>query len=186
MERDGLLETLEQLIEAEELSERPTKLPSDIYSRIATYTQKLRKGVGTDDEDVISRITRRQLKLIEGMAGQLLNRRLAKTVNRRDTRDLLPEEKYLCEAYNRSKLTREKFMSALTNGQPSFFAILQKQQMQRMVTIRFMKPLEEVMGFDLNRYGPFKVHDVAQIPSGNAEALISNGDAVEVDTKDSF
>ncbi len=186
MERSNLIETLEQLLEAEERSERLTKLPPDIYPRIAIYTQKLRKSAGPDDEDAISRITRKQLRLIEGMARQLLSRRLAKGIDRHDTRDLLPEEKYLCESYTESSLTHDKFMRALTNGQPSFFAILQKQQMQKMVTVRFTKPLGEVMGFDLNRYGPFKIHDLAQIPTGNAEALIASGDAVEVYTKDSF
>jgi DNA replication factor GINS len=186
MERSNLIETLEQLLEAEERSERLTKLPSDLYPRIAVYTQKLRKGAGTDDADAVSRIARKQLRLIEGMARQLLNRRLAKGIDKHDTRDLLPEEKYLCERYAEYELTRDKFVSALINGQPSFFAILQKQQMQEMVTVRFMKPLGEVMGFDLNRYGPFKVHDLAHIPTGNAEALVSNGDAVEVYTKDSF
>jgi DNA replication factor GINS len=185
MERSNLIETLEQLLEAEERSEHLTKLPSDIYPTIAIYTQKLRKSAGSDDGDPISRITRKQLGLIEGMARQLLGRRLAKGIDNHDTRDLLPEEKYLYESYKESKLMRDKFMSALVNGQPSFFAVLQKQQMRKMVTVRFVKPLGEVMGFDLNRYGPFKVHDIARIPTGNAEALISNGDAAEVSTKDS-
>ena len=179
------METLEQLLEAEEHSERPTRLPSDIYSRTAIYTQKLRKGMGADD-DTVSRITRKQLQLIEGLSGQLLDRRLGKAIEKRDARNLLPEEKYLCEAYTRSRLTHERFMNALTNGQPSFFTVLLNQQTHKMTTVRFLKPLEEVMGFDLNRYGPFKVHDLAQIPTGNAEALIANGDAVEVYTKDSF
>jgi len=186
MERNNLIETLEQLLESEERSERLTKLPSDTYQRIAVYTQKLRKSISADEEDAISRITRKQLRLIEGMATQLLSRRLAKGIEKHDARDLLPEEKYLYESYAESKLMHDKFVGALINGQPSFFAILQKQQMQKMVTVRFMKPLGEVMGFDLNRYGPFKVHDIAQIPTGNAEALIANGDAAEVYLKDSF
>ena len=152
MERSNLIEALEQLLEAEERSDRLTKLPSDIYPRIAVYVQKLRKSASTDDEDAVGRITRKQLRLIEGMATQLLGRRLAKGIDKHDTKDLLPEEKFLCESYGEYKLTHDKFVSALVNGQPSFFAILQKQQMQKMVTVRFMKPLGEVMGFDLNRY----------------------------------
>ena len=185
MERSGLIETIEQLLDAEEHSERTIKLPPDIYSRIATYTQKLRKGITTDD-DTLGRITRKQLQLICGMAQQLLDMRLAKTNVQGNIRDLLPEEKYLCDEYAQSKKTHDKFMSSLINGQPSFFTILQQQQTHRTVTIRFTRPLEEIMGFDLNKYGPFKIHDLAQIPAGNAEALISNGDAIEVHTKDSF
>jgi DNA replication factor GINS len=185
MERSNLIETLEQLLESEERSERLTKLPSDIYARIAVYSQKLRKGAGVDEDDTRARITRKQLQLIKGMVKQLIDRRLVKSTELQDTRELLPEERYIYESYERARLVRDKFAKALINGQPSFFAILQKQQMQKMVTVRFAKPLGEIMGFDLNRYGPFKVHDIAQIPAANADALISNGDALEVSTKDS-
>lgn len=185
MERDNLIATLEQLLESEERSERLTKLPPDIYPRIAVYTQKLRKGASSEDDDVLSRITRKQIQLIEGMSKQLIDRRLSKCVDKHDTKDLLPEERYLYESYTKARLAQDKFLSALVNGQPSLFAILQKQQMQKMVTVRFIKPLGEVMGLDLNRYGPFKAHDLAQIPAGNADALISNGDAVRVYTRDS-
>ena len=80
---------------------------------------------------------------------------------------------------------RSKFVKAMVNGQQSVFTDLQKSQMQKKVTVRFQKPLGEVVGFDLNRYGPFRVHDVAEIPAANAEVLISNGDATVVYTKDS-
>jgi DNA replication factor GINS len=183
---DNTIETLRQLLVAEETSENLTKLPSNVYSTIAVYVQKLRKAADPGSDDLVSRLTRKQLWLLEGMAMQLLSRRLAKAMGGRDTRELLPEERYLCGSYADFERIHDKFISALVNGQSSFFAILQKQQMQKMVTVRFLKPLGEVIGFDLNRYGPFKTHDVAHIPAGNAEALISNGDAAMVYTKDSF
>lgn len=183
---ENTIETLRQLLIAEEASENLTKLPSNAYSTIAVYAQKLRKSADPTSDDLVSRLTRKQLWLLEGMAMQLLSRRLAKAIGGRDTRELLPEERYICGSYADFDRIHDKFISAMVNGQPSFFAILQKQQMQKMVTVRFLKPLGEVVGFDLNRYGPFKAHDVAHIPAGNAEALISNGDAALVYTKDSF
>ena len=81
---------------------------------------------------------------------------------------------------------RKKFTDAMENGQPSVFALMQKSQNEKMVTVSFLKPLGEIVGFDLNRYGPFKVHDVAQLPAGNAEALVSNGDARRVYPSDSL
>jgi DNA replication initiation complex subunit (GINS family) len=183
---ENTIETLRQLLIAEEASESLTKLPSNIYSTIAVYAQKLRKAADPTSDDLVSRLTRKQLWLLEGMARQLLSRRLAKATSGRDTKDLLPEERYVCGSYAEFERIRNKFIKAMVNGQSSFFAILQKQQMQKMVTVRFLKPLGEVIGFDLNRYGPFKAHDVAHIPAGNAEALISNGDAAMIYTKDSF
>lgn len=183
---ENTIEMLRQLLLAEETSENLTRLPSNIYSTIAIYVQKLRKSSDPSSDDLISRLTRKQLWLLEGMAEQLLSNRMRKAINGLDTKDLLPEERYICGSYAEFERVRDKFINAMINGQSSFFTILQKQQMQKMVAVRFLKPLGEVIGFDLNRYGPFKVHDVAHIPAGNAEALISNGDAVIVYTKDSF
>lgn len=184
MDGNGLIETLEQLLETEERSEGLNRLPSDTYLKIATYTQKLRKNLIADDGDATSRIARKQLQLIEGMASQLLKRRLEKGDERQSIKDLLPEEKYLRESIAASRLVQERFLGALVNGQPSFFAILQKHQLRKMVTIRFAKPIGEVMGFDMNKYGPFKIHDIARIPSSNADALVASGDAIEVHTSD--
>lgn len=183
---ENTIEMLRQAVMAEEASENLTKLPSNIYPTIAVYVQKLRKSADPSSDDFVSRLTRKQLWLLEGMARQLLSMRLAKAGRDHDAKDLLPEERYIRESYTGYERIHNKFISAMINGQSSFFAIIQKQQMQKMVTVRFLKPLGEVIGFDLNRYGPFKVHDVAHIPAGNAEALVSNGDAAMVYTKDSF
>ncbi len=182
---DETIEVLKQLLDAEEQSAQITKLPTDTYTRIATYVQKLRKGSDTAADDPLSRLTRKQLSLLEGMGGQLLNHRIAKAASRHDVRDLLPEEKFVCEFYMEFERMRGRFVKAMANGQQSMFTVLQKEQMRKKVTVRFLRPLGEVVGFDLNRYGPFRVHDVAEIPAANAEVLISNGEAAIVYTKDS-
>jgi DNA replication initiation complex subunit (GINS family) len=66
------------------------------------------------------------------------------------------------------------------------FTLMQKNQMEKMVTVSFLRPLGEIIGFDLNKYGPFKAHDVAELPAANAEVLISNGDARRVYPGDSL
>lgn len=179
------IETLKQLLDSEEQSEALGKLPRDIYPRIATYVQKLRKGTDTTADDPSSRLARKELWLIEGLGRQLLNRRLAKAAAQADLRDLLPEERYVHELYLEFTRMRGKFEDALSNGQPSVFTLLQKNQMERMVTVSFQKPLGEIIGFDLHKYGPFKTHDVARLPAANADALISSGDARIVYTNDS-
>jgi DNA replication initiation complex subunit (GINS family) len=182
----NIVETLNRLLEEEEQSETLTKLPSDLYSSVALYMQKLRKSADMNIDDPLARLVRKQVWLLEGMSRQLLYTRLGKAVARLDSRDLLPEEKYVYSFYAEFERMRGKFVKAIVNGQPSIFSVLQRSQMQRMLTVRFRKPLGEVMGFDLKRYGPFRVHDVARIPAGNAEILISSGDAVVVYTRDSL
>src|SRR5208282_3766794 len=96
---ENTIEMLRQLLAAEEASEDLTKLPSNVYSMIAVYVQKLRKAADPTSDDPVSRLTRKQLSLLEGMARQLLSRRLAKALGGRDVKELLPEERYLCGSY---------------------------------------------------------------------------------------
>lgn len=180
------IQTLKQLLDSEEQSEELTRLPRDVYQRTATYIQKLRKSADVGTGDPSSRLAKKQLWLLEGMGRQLLSRRLAKVAGTGDARQLLPEEKYVYELHLEFERMRQKFTDAMANGQPSVFTLLQKNQMEKMVTVSFQKPLGEIVGFDLNRYGPFKVHDVAQLPSANAEVLVSNGDARRVYSSDSI
>ena len=181
-----MIETLKQLLDTEEQSDLPTKMPNSIYTEFARYMQKLRKSVDVNGDDPASRLMRKEIRLLEGMIEQLLRIRLEKAIRYGNTRELLPEEKYVCRYYSEFEKRRDKFLSAVFNGQASFFAIVQRNEMQKMVTLRFLKAFGEIIGFDLKRYGPFSVYDVAHVPSGNAEVLVANGDAVSVQTRDSI
>jgi DNA replication initiation complex subunit (GINS family) len=44
------------------------------------------------------------------------------------------------------------------------------------------KRVGEIMGTDLKRYGPFEVNDVARLPAGNAQVMITGKQAVPVST----
>ena len=180
---ESMIETLRQLVEAEEQSEGLTRLSNDIYSDVSLYIQKLRKSVDIDAEDPLSRLTKRQLSLMIGITDRLLSRRLSKAMEENSTRDLLPEERHVFELHAEFERAKSEFLGAIASGRPSIFSTIRKAQMEKMVMVRFLKPLGEVVGFDLHHYGPFKAHDVARIPTGNAEVMISNGDAVLIRTE---
>lgn len=170
------IQTLKQLLDSEEQSEELTRLPRDTYRSTAAYVQKLRKSVDVGSTDPSSKLAKKQLWLIEGMGRQLFSSRLVKVTNTGDSKLLLPEEKYVYELHLEFERTCREFIHAIANGHTSVYALLERNQMRKMVTVSFQRPLGEIVGFDLNRYGPFKAHDVAQLPAANAEALISNGD----------
>jgi DNA replication factor GINS len=174
------IDSLKQLLDSEEQSDELTRLPANTYQKTASYIQKLRKSADLGSGDPGSRLARKQLWLIEGMGRQLLDKRLSKVSLTGNSRLLLPEEKFVYELRSEFERLRTRFTDALTNGQPSVFATLQKEQMQKTVLVSFQRPMGEIIGFDLNKYGPFKVHDVARLPAVNAEVLVLNGDATRV------
>ena len=55
-----------------------------------------------------------------------------------------------------------------------------QRELGKIVTVRFLRPVEEVIGFDLRRYGPFNSEDLAVIPSANADIFVANGEATIV------
>ena len=43
----------------------------------------------------------------------------------------------------------------------------------KKIAIRFLNEVDEIIGVDLEKYGPFKSEDIATIPYENAHALIA-------------
>ncbi len=111
---------------------------------------------------------------------------MEKVISRGMTNDLLPEEKHVSSIYMEFRKRQQRFIGSIVNGQPSFFAMAHRNEMSRQVTVRFSKPVGEVIGFDLRRYGPFKARDVALVPSANAEVFMANGEALLVSERDAI
>ncbi len=50
--------------------------------------------------------------------------------------------------------------------------------------MRFLKEMDQIVGADLEKYGPFRTEDIATIPFENAQALIAQNIAMKVRTED--
>ena len=54
----------------------------------------------------------------------------------------------------------------------------------KKIVVRFLKEVDEIVGVDLERYGPFEVEDIATVPYENAQALIAKNAATKVHLED--
>lgn len=191
MEPASTIERLRRLLDSEEASEALNVIPADTYATLSGYAQKLRATSGSGSEDAPGRLARKQLWLMEVMTRRLVRLRLAKAERgnsipegdgqpTRSSKDLLPEERYIEDMHRQLARKEERFVKAVVDGQSSFFSLVQRREAQRMATVRISKRMGEVMGADLKRYGPFEVNDVARLPAGNAQAMVSSKQAVPV------
>ena len=178
------LENLRRRLDSESQSEALLPLPSDFYSSLAVYSQKLKRSAGSGSSDVAVRLTATQSRMFESMVGQLLKLRTRKAVRQSALPQLLPEERYVCSAEQRFQRRFETLVEAGSSGQPSFVEFAPLSETRRNVTVRFVKLVNELVGLDMRRYGPFEADDVASIPAANADILIAGGDAVQVYTRD--
>jgi DNA replication initiation complex subunit (GINS family) len=180
MDNLSTIERLKQALESEERSEELTAIPADTYVRLSNYAQKLRATTGSGSEDAPGRLARKQLWLMEVMTKRLLQIRLAKAEKAHSPKSLLPEERYIDDMLRQLAKKEERFLKAVVDGQSSFFTLVQRRETQRMTTVRISKRVGEIIGADLKKYGPFEVNDVARIPMGNAQVMVSSKQAVPV------
>jgi DNA replication factor GINS len=181
---EGTLEYLKRRLDSEALSEVLLPLPADFYSGISGYSQKLKRSVGSGASDMAVRLAAVQGRLIESMVRQLLQLRTRKAMRQNAVLQLLPEERYVCSAEQRFERRFQTLVEAVSAGQPSFVEFAHMTENQRSITVRFVKHVNELVGLDLRRYGPFEPEDVASIPAASADILIAGGDAIEVTTRD--
>jgi DNA replication factor GINS len=181
---ESVLEYLKRRLDSETQAAALLPLPDDFYASIASYNQKLKRSAGSGASELVVRLSVTQSKLIESMVRQLLKTRTKKAMQQGALLQLLPEERYVCSAEHRFQKRFETLMEAVSAGQPSFVEFAHATENQRNITVRFVKHVNELVGLDMRRYGPFEPEDVASIPAASADILIAGGDAVEVYTRD--
>jgi DNA replication factor GINS len=181
---EATLDYLKRQLDSESQSPTLVALPNDFYSKLAAYSQKLRRASGSGNSEAIVRLIGVQQRMIASMARDLLSLRAKKAAQQNALLQLLPEERYVCSAQQRFKRRFDTFVEAVSSGQPSFVEFAHRSESERSVTVRFTKHVNELVGFDLRRYGPFEAEDVASIPAASADVLIAGGDAVEVYTRE--
>jgi len=179
-----VLEDLIRALDSEEDVPTPQKLPRDFYSKISTYTQKIRRSAGSNASEVTNRLIARQVDMIDSMTRELLTIRTKKAIQKHASFELLPEERYVSSLQEKFEKRIAAFVEAVSAGKPSFIEFAQKSEAERSVVVKFIKHVDELVGLDLRRYGPFEVEDIASLPAANAEILIVGGNAVEIYSRD--
>ena len=181
---ETMLEYLRRRLDSEAESETLLQLPGDFYSSLSTFSQKLKRSAGPGNSDISIRLVATQIRMIDSMVRQLLRLRISKAMKQNAPLQLLPEERYVCSAEQRYEKRFRTLADAVSGGQPSFVEFAHLTESQRRVTVKFVKHVNELVGLDMRRYGPFEAEDVASIPAASADILIAGGNAVEVYTRD--
>ena len=178
------LEYLRRKLDSESQSGSLLPLPSDFYSSLSAYSQKLKRSASSGASDLSVRLIAAQGRMVESMVSQLLKLRTKKAMNQNALLQLLPEERYVCSAEQKFQKRFQTLVEAVSSGQPSFVEFAHLSESQRSVTVKFVKHINELIGLDMRHYGPFEEDDVASIPAASADILIAGGEAVEVYTRD--
>lgn len=166
-------------------------IPLDTYQNIATLLGNI-KGQGYEGIEV--KIRDRMIEMISKSAQLLLECRHQKLKEYQheilsssssaatavDYSKLTDEEKYILDGENESDKRRNAVLAATINGRPKVMESMSAKIRAKQIVIRFIKSMEQFVGVDMTKYGPFQEEDVAVLPFENARSFIEKGIAIEI------
>ena len=71
-------------------------------------------------------------------------------------------------------------LSGLLSGKSKLLESIAQKTKTRLVSIRILKEVDQMVGSDSESYGPFKPEDIVTIPFENAQTLIKDDLAVKI------
>ena len=167
------------------------QIPPDTYKKIAKFirTESLRSY-----ESIESKIRDELIRLIALATKLLIEIRCQKLASYKvNDGTLLPhalateeysklteEEKYILEGNLDAFRKKESILLESSQGREQTLKTISKLVHSKKIIIRFLKPVEQFIGVDMTKYGPFVEEDVAILPFENARSLLETGTATEI------
>jgi len=159
------------------------EIQPNFYTDLSNFIGNLKKQ---EYDGVESKIKDAMIDMATELTSLLVHLRLNKIYNSKDNQieNLLDEEKFILDSQEEQKDRIEMILSATTNGKSRFLESLTQNHKTKKIVVRFLKEVDEIVGADLEKYGPFKIEDIATIPYENAQALIAKNIATKVRWED--
>lgn len=160
------------------------EIPYDTYQRLAITIGNLKAKEYNVIENKIVQKTIENLSIISNL---LLQTRIEKIMIGNINSNLeigyskmTDEEKFIIDGEIQSKRNKKEITTLISNGQSKILEKIIGRIKQKKLLIMFIKPMEQFVGVDMYKYGPFKVGDVANLPFENALSLVNNKIASEI------
>lgn len=155
----------------------------NFYTSISNFIGKLKRE---EYDNIEAKIKEELVNITTTLTSLLLNIRLAKAKNSTslESENLLDEEKFVLDGEEEVRERTEIILSATLNGRSRVLETISQKNKTKSLVVRFLKEVDQIVGADLEKYGPFKSEDIATLPYENAQALISKKIAMKVRLED--
>jgi DNA replication factor GINS len=177
------LNKLHHVVLRETENDSVQEINPDFYRNLSDFIGDLKKQ---EFDGVESKIKEVIINTATELTSLLISIRLNKIskLNNIDFKNVLDEEKFILDAEEEQRERTEMILSATINGKSKFLESISQNHKTKTIVIRFLQEVDEIIGADLEKYGPFKTEDIATIPYENAQALISKNIATKVRWED--
>ena len=180
-----------------ELLKKETQIPKiqaispDIYRKIAQIIrdlsiqkyEDLELGIHHELIKLLTLSTKslfelRIRKLLENSNGQHLSS--PSLLSSDDYSKLTDEEKFIFEEERKISQRKELIIQSLIDGNVNNLDTISRIIRSKMIIIRFLESMDQFMGVDMAKYGPFIKEDIVILPFENARSLIERKIAIEI------
>jgi DNA replication factor GINS len=168
---------------AEKTSNETQPLADDFYQKTETYLGSIeQESASTDEHSAKGRLILKEKEVVTRLLRELRESRMRKLIalvqngQAVDHANLTAEEKNLVKDFDKSL---QVFNQARIEAKPA----LAVEETVEFCVVRFLQDIPEIVGTDLRMYGPYKKEDVGSLPSQNAEALVKQGAAKEIEVR---
>ncbi len=170
---------------SEKTSEKTQPLAPDFYQRMQNYLKGLEEDSASLEAHTLQgRLVLKEKEVVARLLNELKETRLQKLVSitkhhgNVDASGLTEEERSLVKGIDDS-------MQAFEQGgsEPVSAATTTAEERIELSVVRFLQDIPEIVGTDLKIYGPYKKEDVGSLPNQNAQALVKQGAAKEIEVR---
>ena len=154
------------------------QIDSDFYMSTSDFIGKLK---GENYDGIESKINRTLINFIMELTSQFLRIRIGKIKDFQiDTKKALDVEKFILTSEDETREREELILSSILSGKSKLLESLAQKTRTKLVSIRILQEVEQLVGSDSEKYGPFKPEDIVTIPFDNAQKLITENLAVKI------
>jgi DNA replication factor GINS len=173
------LKNLHIIVMQEFQTEESQELNTDFFRNLSNFIGKLKNEAY---DGIEKKVKNQIISIATSLTELLINKRLEKISNSSKISHsiLTDEEKFVIDSKDEMNERKNMIISGIINGKSKFLETTSTKHKIKPVTVRFVKEFDEIIGVDLEKYGPFKPEDIATIPNENAQALISNGIVLKI------
>ncbi|HJJ21782.1 MAG: hypothetical protein O2834_06485 [Crenarchaeota archaeon] len=177
------INSLHNIVLRETENDSLLEIKSNFYRNLSNFIGNLRKQ---EFDGVENKINDTMIEMASELTSLLIHIRLEKISNSNDydISHLLDEEKFILDSQEEQNERTEMILSATINGKSKFLESLTENHKIKKVVVRFLSKVDQIVGADLEKYGPFNAEDIATIPYENAQALIVKNIATKVRWED--
>jgi len=177
------INSLHAIVLRETESDSIQEINPNFYRGLSDFIGNLKKQ---EFDGIESKIKQSLIDMASELTSLLLHTRLEKTISSDsiDFTNLLDEEKFILDAEEQKRERTEMILSATINGKSKFLESISQNHKTKTIVLRFLQEVDEIVGADLQKYGPFKPEDIATIPYENAQALITKKAATKIRWED--